>query len=211
MSPSPDTASPSARGRPRSFDRAQALDAAMRVFWAKGYGGTSMADLTAAMGIASPSLYAAFGSKEALYQEAVDHYDALFGKAYWGTLAGAGTAREQIEAVLRLAVAAFTSNDNPSGCLIMMGCSQSSDLSPAVADALRCKQTGAVDAMEARIRRAVEEGELPVGIDTRAIANFYTAVHRGLSVTVNTGAGADVLSSIVTSAMAAWGPLTAAR
>jgi AcrR family transcriptional regulator len=208
MSPSSDTASPSPRGRPRSFDRDQALDAAMRVFWAKGFGGTSMADLTAAMGIASPSLYAAFGSKEALYQEAVDHYDALYGDAYWGTLAGPGTARDQIETVLRRAVVAFTAGDRPAGCMIMMGCSQSNDLSPAVADALRCKQTGAVDGMEARLRRAVEEGELPAGIDTRAIADFYAAVHRGLSLTVKTGVGAEVLDSIVTSAMAAWGPLT---
>lgn len=208
MSPSSDTASPSPRGRPRSFDRDQALDAAMRVFWAKGFGGTSMADLTAAMGIASPSLYAAFGSKEALYQEAVDHYDALYGDAYWGTLAGPGTARDQIETVLRKAVAAFTAGDRPAGCMIMMGCSQSNDLSPAVADSLRCKQTGAVDGMEARLRRAVEEGELPAGIDSRAIADFYAAVHRGLSVTVRTGVGAEVLDSIVTSAMAAWGPLT---
>ena len=210
MSPSDTMAPAPTRGRPRSFDRDQALDAAMRVFWAKGFGGASLSDLTAAMGIASPSLYAAFGSKEALYQEAIDHYEALYGEAFWGTLAGPGTAREQIETVLRKAVAAFTSGDNPAGCMVVMGCSQQSDFSPDVAAALRAKQTGSVDAMEARIRRAVDDGELPAGIDTRAIADFYAAVHRGLSVTVKTGAGAEVLNSVVSSAMAAWEPLTRA-
>lgn len=210
MSPIDGIAAPPMRGRPRSFDREQALDTAMRVFWARGFTGASIADLTAAMGIASPSLYAAFGSKEALYQEAIDHYEALYGEAFWGTLAGPGTARDQIETVLRKAVAAYTSGDNPAGCMVVMGCSQPNDFSPDVAAALRSKQTGSVDAMEARVRRAVEEGELPSGIDPRAIADFYAAVHRGLSVTVKTGAGADVLNSVVTSAMAAWEPLTRA-
>ena len=197
------------RGRPRSFDRSQALDAAMRVFWAKGFGGASMADLTAAMGIASPSLYAAFGSKEALYAEAVQRYEDLYGEAFWGTLAGPGTARDQIEAVMRRSVAAFTSGDNPAGCMVVLGCSQTSDLSPELAAALRLKQTVSANAIEARILRAIEQGELPTGIDARAIADFYATVHRGLTVTVRGGAGAEVLDSVVSSAMAAWGPLTA--
>ncbi len=209
MSPSPDATPAPARGRPRSFDRDQALDQAMRVFWAKGFAGASIADLTAAMGIASPSLYAAFGSKEALYGEALQRYETLYGEAFWGTLTGPGTARDQIETVLRKAVANFTSGDNPAGCMVVMGCSQTNDLSPELTAALRLKQAGSVDAMEARIRRAVEQGELPAGIDARAIADFYATVHRGLTVTVRSGAGAEVLSSVVSSAMAAWEPLTA--
>ncbi|WP_309629300.1 TetR/AcrR family transcriptional regulator [Brevundimonas sp.] len=208
MSPSPDPASPPVRGRPRSFDRDQALDAAMRVFWAKGFAGASIADLTAAMGIASPSLYAAFGSKEALYAEAVQHYEDLFGEAFWGTLAGPGRARDQIEAVLRMSVSAFTSGENPAGCMVVLGCSQTHDLSPELAASLRSRQAGSVDAMEARIRRAMAEGELPAITDARAIAQFYAAVHRGLTVTVRSGADADVLNSVVSSAMAAWEPLT---
>ena len=208
MAPSPDTASPPVRGRPRRFDRDQALDAAMRVFWAKGFGGTSMADLTAAMGIASPSLYAAFGSKEALYPEALERYETIYGEGFWGTLDGPGGARDQIEAVLRQSVAAFTSGQNPAGCMVVMGCSQTEDRSPELASALRRKQTFSTDAMEKRLQRAVAEGELPSGIDARAIADFYAAVHRGLTATVRSGAGADVLNSVVSSAMAAWEPLT---
>ncbi len=208
MSPSPDTASPPTRGRPRSFNREQALDAAMRVFWAKGFGGTSIADLTAAMGIASPSLYAAFGSKEALYAEALERYETVYGEEFWGTLDGPGRARDQIERILRMAVATFTSGANPTGCMVVMGCSQTEDLSPELATALRRKQTFSTDAMEKRIRRAVAESELPAGIDPRAIADFYATVHRGLTATVRSGAGADVLNSVVSSAMTAWEPLT---
>lgn len=211
MSPTDGVAARPTRGRPRSFDRDHALDAAMRVFWAKGYAGASMADLTAAMGIASPSLYAAFSSKEALYQEAIDRYETLYGEAFWGTLAGPGTARDHIEIVLRKAVAAFTSGDTPAGCMVVMGCTQPTDLSPELSADLRSRQNASVDAMEARIRRAIDEGELPAGIDARAIAEFYAAVHRGLTVTVKTGAGADVLNSVVSSAMAAWEPLTTAQ
>lgn len=72
------------RGRPRSFDKEAALERAMEVFWRLGYEGASMTDLTAAMGIASPSLYAAFGSKEALFRQALDHYRATEGKEIWG-------------------------------------------------------------------------------------------------------------------------------
>lgn len=183
----------------------------MRVFWTKGFAGASMTDLTQAMGIASPSLYAAFGSKDALYQEAVGRYEALYGDAFWGTLAGDGTARHQIETILRKSVAAFTAGDGPAGCMVVMGCSQPSDLSPETASALRAKQVGSVDALEGRVRRAAREGEVAADVDARAIAEFYAAVHRGLSVTVKTGVGAEVLDSIVTSAMAAWEPLTAPR
>ena len=210
MSPSSDTASPPVRGRPRSFDRSQALDAAMRVFWTKGFGGASMSDLTAAMGIASPSLYAAFGSKEALYAEAIDRYETVYGEGFWGMLDGPGRVRDQIEKILRMAHATFTSGNNPSGCMVVMGCSQTEGLSPELATALRGKQAFSTDAMEKRIRRAMVEGELPAGIDARAIADFYATVHRGLTATVRSGAGAEVLNSVVTSAMAAWEPLTQA-
>ena len=208
MSPSPKSASPPVRGRPRSFDRDQALDAAMRVFWAKGFAGSSMADLTAAMGIASPSLYAAFGSKEGLYAEAIERYETVYGEGFWGTLDGPGLARDQIESILRMAVATFTSGANPSGCMVVMGCSRTDDLSPELAAVLRRKQTISTDAMEKRFQRAVAEGELSAGIDARAIADFYATVHRGLTATVRSGASRAELDSVVTSAMAAWAPLT---
>lgn len=209
MSPTDGVAAPPARGRPRSFDRDQALDAAMRVFWTKGFGGASMADLTSAMGIASPSLYAAFGSKEALYRETLQRYETIHGEVFWGPLQGSSTAREAIEAILRGAVRSFTSGEQPSGCMLVLGSGQAEELSPDLAAALCEKRTSSARAMEARILRAIDDGELPTGIDARAIADFYATVHRGLTVSVRGGAEAEELNSVVTSAMAAWGPLTA--
>ena len=96
------------RGRPRSFDRAAALRRAMEVFWAKGYDGASLSDLTAAMRINSPSLYAAFGSKESLFREALALYSATEGTEIWTALPDAPTAREAIERFLRATAEAFT-------------------------------------------------------------------------------------------------------
>jgi AcrR family transcriptional regulator len=199
---------PPMAGRPRSFDRDETLDRAMRVFWAKGFAGASMSELTAAMGINPPSLYAAFGSKEGLYREALERYEALYGADFWKSLENSPNARDAIECVLRRSVQVFTCGQNPQGCMLVLGGSQTDDLSPDLADTLRGRGNASVEAMEARIRRAIDEGELPPGIDPRAIADFYATVHRGLTVSVRSGAGAEELDSVVTSAMAAWGPLT---
>ena len=108
------------RGRPRSFDRQEALARAMETFWTHGYESTSIADLTAAMGIASPSLYAAFGSKEALFLEAVALYGATEGEQLWGPVATAKTARAGMEAFLLGTARAFTRKGKPRGCLVAM-------------------------------------------------------------------------------------------
>ena len=109
------------RGRPRSFERATALRCAMEVFWAKGFDGASLADLRAAMGINSPSLYAAFGSKEGLFREAVALYGVTEGTEIWTALPQAPTAREAIERFLRASAVSFTRPDRPAGCLVVLG------------------------------------------------------------------------------------------
>src|SRR5258707_15468488 len=106
------------RGRPRGFDRTEALVRAMKVFWARGYEGASISDLKAEMGIGSPSLYAAFGSKEELFREAVKLYSATEGSDTWRSLQTAPTAREGIEGVLMYTARAFTRPDKPPGCLV---------------------------------------------------------------------------------------------
>lgn len=183
----------------------------MRLFWDKGFVATSMSDLTAAMGIASPSLYAAFGSKEDLYREALERYQTLYGDNFWGSLDRSPTAREAIEAVLRLSVQIFTCPDNPSGCMAVVGASQTDDLSADLARDLRAMRTGSAEAMEARIRRDMDAGVLPADVDARAVADFYATVHRGLTVSVRSGADAAELTSVVNSAMAAWDALTRSR
>jgi AcrR family transcriptional regulator len=203
MPPSEAATTPRARGRPRGFDRDQALDAAMRVFWDKGYAGASLAELTAAMGVNPPSLYAAFGSKEGLYAEAIGRYEDLNGPALCA-LSGSERAREGVEALLRRSVELFTSGEAPAGCMVVVSCLQPDTLSPALAADLRERRRTAADAIEARLRRAVEEGELPSGVDTRAVADFYATVHRGLTVNVRGGASADELHAVVACAMRAW-------
>src|SRR3990170_1290477 len=96
------------RGRPRTFDRTAALARAMEVFWVKGYEGSSMSDLTAAMGIASPSLYAAFGSKEELFRQALKHYSDTEGRHIWDGVEDAGTAYEAVESFLMRTARVFT-------------------------------------------------------------------------------------------------------
>ncbi|GAB3841743.1 hypothetical protein GCM10029963_13540 [Micromonospora andamanensis] len=108
------------RGRPRTFDRQVALRRAMEVFWRRGYQGASMTELTAAMGIASPSLYAAFGSKEALFREAVELYNSTEGAGPRAALDGGVTARAAIEAMLRHQAYAYVDPANPSGCLVVL-------------------------------------------------------------------------------------------
>ena len=207
MSPSPDTASPPVRGRPRSFDRDQALDAAMRVFWTKGFAGASMSDLTAAMGIASPSLYAAFGSKEGLYREAIDHYVALYSPSFWGVM-DLPTAREAVEGLLRNAARVFSDDQFPSGCMVMQTAAEIGEFSPDLADSL-CQMRGSnAETLARRLERGIADGDVGAGTDVRAVADFYATVHKGLSLSARGGAGADELNSVVTSAMAAWGPLT---
>jgi AcrR family transcriptional regulator len=209
MPPPVDAAPVVTRGRPRSFDRQTALDQAMRVFWKKGYVGASLSDLTAAMGIASPSLYAAFGSKEGLYREALDHYVAINSEAFWGALEKP-TAREGVEALLRHAVDSFFECEAASGCLVMQSAAESGEMSAELANRLcELRKTGA-EVFAARLRRGIAEGDVAAGTNVQAVADFYATVHKGLSLSASGGTGRAELDGVVTSAMAAWGPLTQA-
>jgi AcrR family transcriptional regulator len=179
----------------------------MRVFWEKGYAGASMSDLTAAMGIASPSLYAAFGSKEGLYKEAIDLYVSTYGGSLLSAME-APTAREGVERLLRGAVNSFTSGDAPSGCMVMQTAAMAGDLSPELAASLCDVRAGNAASIAARLGRAVVDGEIASGTDLQAVADFYATVHKGLSISAKGGASREELDSVVTSAMKAWGALT---
>ena len=199
----PSTSRVPKRGRPVGFDRDEVLEQAMGVFWAKGFAGASMSDLTAAMGIASPSLYAAFGSKESLYRAALEHYVALH-KEVVRRIMELPTAHESIEGLLRNAITVFSRTDFPSGCMVEQTAGETCDMSPELVARLREMRAANNESFSARLRKGVEDGDVPAGTDIRAVAAFYATVHKGLSLSARGGTGSDELNSAVTSAMAAW-------
>ncbi|WP_095091543.1 TetR/AcrR family transcriptional regulator [Mesorhizobium sophorae] len=194
----------SERGRPRTFDRTAALHRAMEVFWARGYEGASMSELTAAMGINSPSLYAAFGSKEALFLEATDFYSRTEGADIWLALEEAPTARQAIEQFLCLTAKAYAQTDRPQGCLITLGALHQDSSRGAICDDLRRRRAENHAALCKRLERGVAEGELPVGFDCSAAATFYATVQHGMSIQARDGASHSALLATVAGAMAAW-------
>ncbi|XXX66056.1 TetR/AcrR family transcriptional regulator [Sorangium sp. So ce128] len=199
------------RGRPRSFDRDAALRRAMEVFWERGYEGTSLSDLTAAMGINSPSLYAAFGCKEALFREAVALYSEVEGAATNRAMSDEPTARRAVEAMLRGNVEGYATPGKPSGCMIVLAATLGTPENERVRAYLAGCRRAALDALRSRLDRGVAEGDVPAGTDTAALAAFYTTVLQGLSLQARDGASREALQAIVDCAMAAWETLARPR
>lgn len=197
------------RGRPRSFDRAQALQKAMEVFWSKGYEGTSLTDLTEAMGINSPSLYGAFGSKEGLFREAVELYRSTEGGAARRALLTAPTARDAVQSMLMMSAERFTAPGVPPGCMIVLGapagCVNHASVSGFLGDNRREMQARIL----ARLNAGAAQGELPAGADLKGLAAFYTTVLHGMSIQARDGASRKTLQAVARQAMCAWDALAA--
>jgi AcrR family transcriptional regulator len=192
------------RGRPRAFDRNDALSRALAVFWERGYEGASLGELTAAMEINRPSLYAAFGCKEALFREAVAFYDATESAPVQKALESAPTARAAVEGMLRVNADAYASAKKPRGCMIVLSCLVGAPENEHLRRFLtRLRHQGEAD-LRRRIERGIAEGDLAPGIDTRRLAAFYTTVLQGLSVQARDGASRKALHGVVDDAMAAW-------
>jgi AcrR family transcriptional regulator len=196
------------RGRPATFDRSEAVARAMELFWERGYEGATLEDLQAAMGnISPPSFYHAFGSKEALFQEAVDLYVASVGEAVAQSLREGKTARQAVEAMLRLAAQSFSRPGRPHGCLLVLGATNCAPANRGPQEYLRRLRRRAPTAIKQRLDRAVREGELPPAVDTAGIAAFYATVVQGLGLRAGDGASHTVLMAAVDGAMAAWDSL----
>lgn len=197
------------RGRPREFDRTAALERAMELFWEKGFEGTSVSDLTSAMGIGPTSLYAAFGSKDDLFREAVEHYGRSAGAEIWAAVTAADTAYGAVEAYLLTTARAFTRGDCPTGCLVVLSVLHVNGATEALrADLVDKREANTADLAEI-LARGVDNGEIPSAADTSAIARFYVTVQQGMSIQARDGADRATLEAIARSALAAWEPLTA--
>lgn len=198
------------RGRPRAFDRDTALARAMLVFWYKGYQATSLSDLTEAMAINSPSLYAAFGSKEELYREAVAHFAATESEDILAPLRDAPTARAAIAGYLMASAATFTRPGRPPGCMVVLSAVNAVGVGEETGRILREMRAGSVTVIEERLNRAIAEGELPASLDPHPIAGYYVTVQQGMSIQARDGASRPMLEAIAGGAMAAWDTLVAA-
>lgn len=192
------------RGRPRSFDKEAALDRAMEVFWRLGYEGASMADLTAAMGIASPSLYAAFGSKEALFRLALEHYSATEGREIWGGVEQAGSAHDAVRNYLMDTARVFTRRSKPAGCLIVLSALHPAERSDTVRQTLIAMRERTVEHLRERLRQGVATGEITAQANLDAIARYYVTVQQGMSIQARDGASRRDLEAVAQAALAAW-------
>jgi AcrR family transcriptional regulator len=191
-------------GRPREFDRDAALEAAMLLFWRKGFAATSMNDLCEAMGIRSPSLYAAFGGKEALYLEAVDHYVRTVGPPVWDRLADGETARAGVESLLLAATESLPkSRATPAGCMAALG-AVGDEWPPAITNVVRKVRLKMLSNLRSRLEAAVSDGELPASTDIDRLSRFYLSVFEGMAIQARDGASRAELRGVAAAAMAAW-------
>ncbi|MBW8700966.1 HTH-type transcriptional repressor ComR [Streptomyces sp. MBT84] len=190
------------RGRPRSFDREAALEKAVLAFWERGYEATSVADLTQVMGIGAPSLYAAFGDKRSLFEEAVGVYCDRYGSFVERALAEEPTVRGAFRRILDEAADLYTAAGHPHGCLVIHAATNCT--TPEVEELLRVRRNEDVAAFESRVRAGVAAGELDSGTDARALARYARAIIQGMSQQARDGASRGELEALADMAMANW-------
>ena len=184
-----------AMGRPREFDKERVLDGAMEVFWRHGYDGTTIAELTAAMGINPPSLYAAFGSKEGLLKAALDHYSAKRAEFMREVLA-APTARKVAELLLLRIADLQTDPANPPGCLLVAGGLACGAGAKNVPFELASRRAQTEEQLRDRFVRAKNEGDLAAEADPVALARYVSAVIAGMGVLASSGSDRDELRQV---------------
>lgn len=191
------------RGRPREFCVDHALAEALRVFWEKGYEGTSLNDLTDAMGITRPSLYAAFGNKESLFRKALDLYEKEK-LTYIRQALEQPTARQVAETMLRGAVANATSSEQVHGCLGVTTSVACGPEAQSVREEVVKRGDAGKRALTERFVRAREEGDLPPTTDPEGLMRVLIAMLQGISVQANQGATREELDRLVETSLSLW-------
>jgi len=194
---------PAARGRPRAFDPDAALQQALELFWRQGYEGTSLSDLTAAMGINRPSLYAAFGNKEQLFRKALDRY--LSGPAAcFDEALRQPTARAVAQRLLQGVVCQLGDPQNPGGCLVVQAALSSGAEADPIRQVLAAHRNDARHALRRRFQRAVAAGDLPAGTKAADLAAYLMAVVHGLAVQAAGGLSRKELQAVADLALRTW-------
>lgn len=207
------------RGRPRAFDREAALARAMNVFWEKGFDSASMGDLTSAMGIGSPSLYAAFHSKEALFRDALALYVETDGASVWLAVQNAESAYEAAEQFLMESARAFTRQGKPAGCLVVLSAAgpldkgDKGDKGDEGDDvrAVAIKRRRECERYLARkLKAGVQTGEIAPSTDIDTLAAYLMTIQQGMSMQARNGMSRHALLKIAKAALAGWESLTTA-
>ncbi|HZV62713.1 MAG TPA: TetR/AcrR family transcriptional regulator [Methylophilaceae bacterium] len=191
------------RGRPPSFNHDEALDKALQVFWSHGYEGASMAELTAAMGMNKPSIYAAFGNKEELFRQALNKY--LNGPvSYIKEAMAQPTSKEAVEMLLTKSAELLCGCDSPRGCMIVQGALTVGQTGEIIKQELVSYRQGFESMLKKRFDQAKKESDLPKGADTAKLAKYVATIHQGLSVQASSGAKKKELLDVVQMVMENW-------
>ncbi|KQV47657.1 MULTISPECIES: TetR/AcrR family transcriptional regulator [unclassified Duganella] len=197
---------PRERGRPRTFDIDHALDRAVEIFWKHGYQDASLHELTEAMGLSKPSLYAAFGDKEALYLKGLQRYLSLLIGRHAGKLNDEPEGRKALDGFLRSLAAMLADPALPGGCFIINGTADcgGSTIPASVEMALREALQGTETMVLERLVRAEKDGQLPAGMTPHAMAALFGSLIAGLGVQAKSGADLAKLTMVIEAAMAVW-------
>jgi TetR/AcrR family transcriptional regulator, copper-responsive repressor len=192
------------RGRPRAFDRDDALDRAMLLFWNRGYDATSVSELTDSMGITPPSLYAAFGDKKRLFLEAVDRYEAGPGSFAQRALTDEPTAERAIQRLFMDTIESFCDPKHPKGCMVVLAATNCKAESGDMIGELASRRRAAERAIRDRIAAGRAAGELSAGVDVDALAALVVTILYGLSIKARDGASRAGLRKIAEQTMLIW-------
>jgi AcrR family transcriptional regulator len=193
-----------ARGRPRDFDTAAALEKALRLFWDKGYPSTSISALTDAMGITAPSLYSAFGNKENLFKMALNLYATKYAVDLERKLGEKPDPKEAFHHLLRALADAYASKKMPAGCLVIFTSTIRTETTRSIEERLLIMRTGLEAALTKKIRQALTDKKIPPNTDVRRLAKFYTTFIKGMSTQARHGASVEELELSADIAMKAW-------
>jgi AcrR family transcriptional regulator len=191
------------RGRPRVFDMDEALDKALQIFWQRGYEGASLAELTEALGVNKPSLYAAFGNKEELFMKALSKY-TTGPVAFVRDVVNEPTAHAVAKRFLYEAAGFLSQPSHPKGCMIVQGALSGGESAEMVKKVLIQYRTAYENLLTKRFEQAKQDGDLASDADPHALAKYLATLHQGMSVQATSGASSEELKAIADLALSAW-------